>query len=129
MARPSQPSIVESMFERLGLPVLMHYMGMRWTHIPKVGAPRDVEAICLYEQPAASIDGEGEKQMERLWIAVSRDESDGIAGPQLGDAGLRDGDEEDSPWAFQGEVRNESAHAWELLFARIRPRRYGPPTA
>jgi hypothetical protein len=70
-----------------------------------------------------------EKRKERLWLAVSRDSLEGIDTPQLGDSGLRDGDNADSPWAFQGEIRNESAHAWELLFARNRPQRYGPKTA
>jgi len=45
----------------------------------------------------------------------------------LGDSLLRtELDDEDSLWSFQGEVRNESSVSWELLFARLRPRRYGP---
>jgi hypothetical protein len=126
--RVTHPSIAEELFARMGLPLLRHYLAMRFRYIPKNGRPRDVEAICLYERPAAAADEETERRVERLWVAVSRDAGDGIPSPRLGDAGLRDGDDEDSPWAFQGEVRNESANAWELLFARQRPQRYGPKT-
>jgi len=68
-----------------------------------------------------------ERVQERMWVAAWRDVMRGIDAPELGDSLLRaELDDEDSPWSFQGEVRNESSVAWELLFARLRPRRYGP---
>ena len=129
MPRISEPPIFDQLFAEMGMPVLMEYTGIRFTYRSKTGRTRNIEAICLYEQLAPSEDETSEKDKEYLWLAVSRDPIDGIESPQLGDSGLRDGDSADSPWSFQGEIRNESAFAWELLFARIRPQRYGPKTA
>jgi len=128
MPAVSEPSIFDDLFAEIGMPALMHYVGTRFTYRAKTGSKRDIEAIAIYEENAVREDEIEERRQERLWIAVYRDPNLGIAAPQLGDSGWRDGDEADSPWSFQGEVRNESAKVWELLFARIRPQRYGPKT-
>lgn len=127
--RIMHPSISDDLFAEMGMPRLFEYTGIRFNYRPLSGSPRHVEAICLYEEVPPRDDEVGESRQERLWLSVSRDPIEGIDDPRLGDSGLRDGDSPDSPWSFQGEIRNESAHAWELLFARIRPMRYGPRTA
>ena len=50
--------------------------------------------------------------------------AEGSLRPLLLKAACVDG--ETAPWGFQGEIRNITAGSWELLFARLRPRRYGP---
>jgi hypothetical protein len=124
----SEPPIGDQLFAAMGMPVLMHFTGIRFRYIPKTGERRDIEAMCLYEEGSPRDDEISETRHERLWLAVSRDPLEGVESPQLGDSGLRDGDNADSPWSFQGEIRNESAFSWELLFARNRPQRYGPRT-
>ena len=93
------------------------------------GPARVVSAACRYEKLADSDEPAGEDEQERMWVQVARDpacERGGIEAPELGDWGLRATDSPADPWSFQGEIRNETPHGWELLFARNRPRRYGP---
>lgn len=69
-----------------------------------------------------------EEERERVWVKCLRDESaekGGIARPEIGDRLWRETDEPDAPWGFAGSVRRETPHAWELLFERNRPRRFG----
>lgn len=124
------PSQFDNLFAAAGLPHLLEQFGVACAYLPKPRAnqsPRDIRAICRYEEPAAEEEDTGDRQKELLWVSCRRDCSAGIDAPALGDALLRHGvDAADSPWSFQGEVRNESPGSWELLFARNRPRRYGP---
>ena len=114
------------------LPLLLQQFGVRGVYRPKGRvnqSPREVYALCRPDEIAPDQDATGERQRERLWITCWRDVGRGIDAPELGDGFQRSElDPEDAQWSFQGEVRNETSVCWELLFARIRPRRYGPKT-
>jgi len=124
------PSQFDRLYSGVGLPVLLQQLGIWAVYRPKAREnqpPRDILVICNYERQAPLEDETTERVQERMWVAAWRDVMRGIDAPELGDSLLRaELDDEDSPWSFQGEVRNESSVAWELLFARLRPRRYGP---
>jgi hypothetical protein len=88
--------------------------------------PREVNGVGQYAKPEDLKRPEEDDEQEELWWYCLRDDAaGGIAAPELGATLLRPDDSEDSPWTFQGQVRNASDESWELLFARNRPRRYG----
>jgi len=124
------PSRFDRLFAATGLPILLQQFGVWAVYRPKPGpnrSPRDILVICNYDRPARLEYETTERVQERLWVAAWRDAMRGIDTPELGDTLLRaELDSEDSLWSFQGEVRNETSIAWELLFARVRPSRYGP---
>ena len=126
----AMPSQFDRLFVASGLPILIQQFGVWAAYTPKTGpdrSPRDILVICKYDRPAAEETETSESVKEWLWVATYRDVMRGIDAPELGDSLLRaELDPPDSPWSFQGVIRNESTHAWELLYARIRPRRYGP---
>ncbi|HUT14436.1 MAG TPA: hypothetical protein VMY42_28380 [Thermoguttaceae bacterium] len=71
----------------------------------------------------------GEVDREEIWVKALRStdtDRSGIPTPETGDAILRDGDRPDRPWTFQGPIRHETPHDWQLFYARTRPSRYGP---
>ena len=91
------------------------------------GGLRSIVGSVIYDETLE--EGEYvEEDQERLWVLVLRDESvsrGGIARPVVGDTITRANDRHPEPFSFQGQIRNESPHAWELLFARNRPAAYG----
>ena len=117
----------DDLFAAAGVPLLMDQFGISARYAPRDGPARTITVGCSEDEPADDGDETTEHQHERLWVFCRRSATLGIEAPQHGDALLRDGvDDETAPWGFQGEIRNETAASWELLFARLRPRRYGP---
>ena len=121
------PSSFDDMFAAAGIPLIMDQFGISAGYRPREGPPRTITVGCSEDEPGDQQDETTERQHERLWVFCRRSATLGIDDPQHGDALLRDGvDDDTAPWGFQGEVRNITAGSWELLFARLRPRRYGP---
>jgi len=120
-------SLYDDLFAAAGIPSLMEQFGIPASYRPVEGPGRSITVGCSEDEPAGDQDETVERQHERLWVFCRRSSTLGIEAPQHGDALLRDGvDGETAPWGFQGEIRNITAGSWELLFARLRPRRYGP---
>ena len=95
----------------------------------RTGPARTVTITASYDADADMIGDVVGLETERLWIKCLRDDSatkGGIGSPEVGDQLLRAEDAADAPWGFAGAKRNETPHAWELLFERNRPKRYGP---
>ncbi len=93
------------------------------------GAARTVTGPCVIEKLDDEFTAAGEDEREQLWFQCARDpagDRGGIDRPELGDSIIRATDPPDSPWTYQGKTQNETDHSWQLLFARNRPRRYGP---
>ncbi len=117
----------DDLFAAAGIPPLMEQFGISASYRPVEGLGRTITVGCSEDEPGDQQDETTERRYERLWVFCRRSATLGIDDPQHGDAFLRDKvDDDTTPWGFQGEVRNVTAGSWELLFARLRPRRYGP---
>ena len=118
----------DDLFAAAGIPLLMDQFGIPAVYTPIDGGPaRSITVACTEDEPADDQDETTARQHERLWVFCRRSAALGVDDPRHGDALLRTGvDEDTAPWGFQGEIRNATAGSWELLFARLRPRRYGP---
>jgi hypothetical protein len=122
----------DDLFAAAALPGLFEQFGVSCTYRPAAGGgERTVTAILDYEGQQDRGDELGEELRERLWATVTRDESDdaaypGIRYPERGDGLLVAGDAASEAWSFQGQLRDPADDRWTLLFARNRPRRYGP---
>jgi len=72
-----------------------------------------------------------ERDIERVWITIRRDAAHatdgGINAPAIHDEMLQNSESEPVPYKYQGEIRNQSADTWDLLYARKVVRRQGPP--
>jgi hypothetical protein len=119
------PSIVDELFADVGMPCLDHFAGTAFTYIPKGGPSRVVRVLIRYEQPTTREGTIEEKAIDRMWVTVSRDPATGIPLPQWRDAGLREFDQDNERWSYQGERRNEKCDQWELLFGRARTQHIG----
>lgn len=107
-----------------------------WTFRPQGGESRAITAVAIErtERAEERIEEFGDRENDEIWLFVAKDESaaaGGIASLSPGDAAWRTADlaaDADAPaWSFQGRIRNETPSDWELLFARRRMTRYGPP--
>ena len=123
----------DDLFAAAALPGLFAEFGVTCRYRPAAGGgEREVTAILGYESQEDKPTELGEEERERLWVTVTRDESDtatypGIRYPERGDGLLVIGlDAAGDAWGFQGQVRDPTEDHWTLLFARNRPRRYGP---
>lgn len=121
------PSTFDALFTAAGVPLLMDQLGIPAHYTPREGAARAITVVAAYQEQETIADQLVEREQELLWVTARRSATTGISAPQSGDRLLRDDeDDAEAPWSFQGQVRNASLGCWELLFARIRPRRYGP---
>jgi len=105
------------------------HFGEAITFYPAGGAPRTIVAACAGVELSEVGDEVSQSDQELLWVGACKDPAcarGGIAAPAVGDSMLRAGDAADARWSFQERIRRETPHDWELLFGRIRPRRYGP---
>ena len=122
----------DNLFAAAALPQLFAQFGVTCRYRPAAGGgEREVTGILTYEAQEDKTDELGDEERERLWVTVTRDESagatyPGIRYPERGDGLLSPGDAACDAWSFQGIVRDPSPDQWTLLFARNRPRRYGP---
>lgn len=99
------------------------------TYRPQAGPEQTVTASVRYVHEADLAAPAGELEREEIWVKVLKDETHargGIAHPEIGDVLLRATDLPNEPWTFQGRIDRETPHSWYLLFARNRPRRFGP---
>ena len=124
--KEARAGISQTVFGKTG-----HFAG-QYRYRPGGGGPaRTVKGTAVREKWADELTGGGEEERDRIWFQCAKDPSGdrgGIDRPELGDSLLGPDDSADNPWTFQGEIRNEADSWWELLFARNRPRRYGPLT-
>lgn len=101
------------------------------TYDPKDGPARTVNGRGVYAKDEDVVfGGVVTAESEILWWSCCKDpacNAGGIDRPQLGETLVREGvDQPNTPWAFAGQIRNEKAGGWQLLFQRNRVRRYGP---
>jgi len=99
------------------------------TYQPNNGRARPVVVGIVY---AAADDVVGEMldlDAETIWVFARKSTSgtkSGIDQPRRGDQITRPDDDASRPFTYQGQIRNERATDWELLFARRRTYRTGP---
>ena len=97
---------------------------------PASGGPaRNVDGYLRVERLDDEQIAAGEAEREQGWFQCARVAGGArgyIDNPTAGDALCRSEDSADNPWTFQGPIQHVTGHSWELLFARNRPRRYGP---
>ena len=122
----------DDLFAAAGMPQQFAQFGVTCRYRPAAGGgERAITAILHYEAQEDRADELGEEERECVWAVVSRDENadatyPGIRYPERGDALLAPGDAACDAWSFQGIIRGRCDDHWTLLFARNRPRRYGP---
>ena len=130
--RISQSTPAISMFDQnaidMGLPELFETYGISLTvQESEDEDEKTIVGMCQYEHDPDMLSESGDAKKEHLWVMVERDAETGILDPNYKTTLMRDSeDDEETKWSFQGEIRNQTGVVWELLFARIKPRRYGP---
>jgi len=107
------------------------FFGVTASYNPKTGQARDVNGRGVFAKDEDVVFGGAvTTESEVLWWTCCKDpdcDAGGIDSPQLGDLLVReDLDQATNPWAFTGQIRNETIGGWDLLFQRNRVRRYGP---
>ncbi|HEY4760944.1 MAG TPA: hypothetical protein VIH42_10230 [Thermoguttaceae bacterium] len=129
-AREPSLSFFDEIYNNYGLPELFSVFGIPLIVRETTNAEeRNITGICSYEKDPQIPETIEERDKELLWVMVERNADRGIAEPILGMTLMRDSeDDEDTIWSYQGQIKNATGVSWELLFGRIRPRRYGMKT-
>ncbi len=97
------------------------------TYHPAVGDERAVLALIEHEQRRHE-DEVVVRDDERIVVTVGRDETHekgGVELPKIGDGLMREVDDGWGKFAFTGEVVNQTAHSWKLVFTRPKSRALG----
>lgn len=117
------PSDFASLFADTAMAGLLALHGVAAVYQPLGGPARPLAVLwALEEQPAAERDVETDEEL--AWVGCLRDAAAGIDRPRLGETLRVEGDPPESPWTFQGAIKDVTETTWKLRFGRIRPRRY-----
>jgi hypothetical protein len=124
-------SLAKTLFESGVIFGSPDFFGVTASYDPKNGVARNVNGRGVFAKDEDVVfGGVVTTEAEVLWWTCCKDptcDAGGIDSPQLGEMLVRDGlDQPNNPWAFAGQIRNETAGGWDLLFQRNRVRRYGP---
>lgn len=115
-------AVVPDHLARFGRPVQFH---------PADGPSRSVRMILSDADKEHDPEGLVEREVDRLWCQLRKDESHadgGIGHPQPGDRITHPDETDDTtPFSFAGEIRRSTPTTWELLFTRRRDTRIGIP--
>jgi hypothetical protein len=104
----------------------VNHFGESGTYTTKGGSGATVQATCLLRELQDSQEEIVDRDQEELEVSVCKNAAcarGGVATPGDGDTYMRPGDS--IPWSFQ-RIVGETSGEWLLLFARRRPKRYGP---
>lgn len=97
------------------------------------GTSRTITGIVAPDDRTIEEGAAVERDVEQVWITVRRDASHatdgGIDAPATHDQLVQNSDPEPTPFVYQGQIRNQTADVWDLLYARNIVRRQGPPHA